>query len=76
MYSATNIREGSPPRLYRSTEEIRRDMMKISTQISFLPWKVSADVYAHFFHRENIFFSLYHREKVPANGRFSCCVFL
>lgn len=41
MYSVTNIREGSPPRLYRSTEEIRRDMMKISTQIRENEEKIS-----------------------------------
>lgn len=41
MYSVTNIHEGSPPRLYRSTEEIRRDMMKISTQIRENEEKIS-----------------------------------
>ena len=33
MYSCANEYEGSPPRLYRSTAEIRRDMLSISEKI-------------------------------------------
>lgn len=33
MYSCMNTYDGMPPRLYRSPEEIRRDMMKISLRI-------------------------------------------
>ena len=33
MYSYANLYEGTPPRLYRSTEEIRHDMMIISEKI-------------------------------------------
>lgn len=33
MYTLSNTYEGSPPRLYRSTNEIRRDMLIISGRI-------------------------------------------
>ena len=33
MYSHANVYEGMPPRLYRSPEEIRRDMIQISARI-------------------------------------------
>ncbi len=33
MYSCMNVREGQPPRLYRSPLEIHRDMAKISARI-------------------------------------------
>lgn len=33
MYSCMNVYEGLPPRLYRSPEQIRRDMMQISARI-------------------------------------------
>lgn len=33
MYSYANLYEGTPPRLYRSTDEIRHDMMIISEKI-------------------------------------------
>ena len=33
MYSYANLYEGTPPRLYRSTNEIRNDMMLISDKI-------------------------------------------
>ena len=34
MYSCMNLTEGTPPRLYRSTTEIHRDMLRISAVIA------------------------------------------
>ena len=33
MYSCMNLTEGMPPRLYRSTSEIHRDIIRISARI-------------------------------------------